>query len=114
MLLLASKDYTDKFHADYNLGQALLGRPDRSGSVGQTFASAAFSYQIPHGFTVQTEIYGYSGSALNGTNIVNGYGFTYTPRPSVVYDGYIGFGLTRAAPKYTFTVGRTFFLGKLF
>jgi len=113
-LLLASKDYTDKFHADYNLGQALLGRPNRSSSVGQTFAPAAFSYQVPHGFTVQTEFYGFSGSALNGTNIVNGYGFTYTPRPSVVYDGYIGFGLTRSAPKYTVTVGRTFFLERLF
>jgi len=114
LLLLASKDYTERFHADYNLGQALLGRNDQSGYVKQVFASAAFSYQVPHGFTVQTELYGFSGNALNGTNIVNGYGFTYTPRPSVVYDGYIGFGLTRSAPKYTLTIGRTFFLGKLF
>lgn len=114
LLLLASKDYTEKFHADYNLGQALLGRSDQSGYAKQLFASAAFSYQVPHGFTAQTELYGFSGNALNGTNIVNGYGFTYTPRPSVVYDGYIGFGLTRSAPKYTITIGRTFFLGKLF
>ena len=114
LLLLASKDYTEKLHADYNLGQALLGRSDQSGYAKQFFASAAFSYQIPRGFTVQTELYGFSGNALNGTNIVNGYGFTYTSRPSVVYDGYIGFGLTRSAPKYAITIGRTFFLGKLF
>lgn len=114
LLLLASKDYTENFHADYNLGQALLGRSDQSGYAKQIFASAAFSYQVPHGFTVQTELYGFSGNALNGTSIVNGYGFTYTSRPSVVYDGYIGFGLTRSAPKYTLTIGRTFFLGKLF
>ncbi len=111
VLLLASKDYSDRFHADYNLADAFLGRADGPGYMQQAFASAAFTYKLPHGFTVQTEIYGYSG---NGTNLANGYGFTYTPRPASEYDGYINFGLTRAAPKYFITVGHTFFLGKLF
>ena len=92
----------------------MLGRSDQSGYAKQLFASAAFSYQIPRGFTVQIELHGFSGNALNGTNIVNGYGFTYNSRPGVVYDGYIGFGLTHSAPKYAITIGRTFFLGKLF
>ena len=114
VLLLASKDYSDRFHADYNLADASLGRPDGPGSVQQAFVSAAFTYKLPHGFTAQTEVYGYSGSSLNGTNLANGYGFTYTPHPASEYDGYINFGLTRAAPRYFVTVGHTFFLGKLF
>ena len=114
LLLLASKDYSDRFHADYNLADAFLGRADGPGRVQQVFTSAAFSYKLPRGFTVQTELYGYSGSRLNGTNLATGYGFTYTARPDSVYDGYINFGLTRAAPKYFVTVGHTFFLGKLF
>jgi hypothetical protein len=82
--------------------------------VTQPFGAIAASYALPPHFTVQTELYGFGGNALAGTNVVNGYGFTYTPHPSVVYDGYVGFGLSHDAPKYTFTVGRTFFLGKLF
>jgi len=113
-LFLASKDYSDRFHADYNLADAFLGRTDSSGYVHQVFTSAAFSYKLPRNFTVQTEVYGYSGNSLNGTNVANGYGFTYTPQPDSEYDGYINFGLTRAAPKYFVTVGHTFFLGKLF
>lgn len=113
-LLLASKDYSERLHADYNVGQASLGRSSRSAEAGQAFASAAFSYKLPPNFTVQTELYGFAGNSSNSTNIVNGYGFTYTPRPDHVYDAYLGFGLSHAAPKYTLTVGHTFFLGKLF
>lgn len=69
---------------------------------------------VQHLFAVQTELYGFAGNFSNDTNIVNGYGFTYTPRPDHVYDAYLGFGLSRAAPKYTLTVRHTFFLGKLF
>lgn len=114
LLVLASKDYTDKLHIDYNAGSALIGRNDRSGYVTQPFGAIAVSYALPPHFTVQTELYGFGGNALSGTNVVSGYGFTYTPHPSVVYDGYIGFGLSHSAPKLTATVGRTFFLGKLF
>lgn len=114
VLLLASKDYSERLHADYNLGQASLGRSSHSREVGQAFASAAFSYKLPQNFTVQTELYGFAGNSSNGTNVVNGYGFTYTPRPDHVIDGYVGFGLTHAAPKFTVTIGHTFFLGKLF
>jgi hypothetical protein len=114
LLFLASKDYSDRFHADYNFDDSFLGHADGPGHVQQAFASAAFTYKLPHGFTIQTELYGYSGNRLNGTNLASGYGFTYTARPDSVYDGYINFGLTRAAPKYFVTVGHTFFLGKLF
>lgn len=114
VLLLASKDYTDSFHADYNLGQAFLGADNDAGYVGQTFASASFSYKLPHALTAQAELYGFSGNSLNGTDVATGFGLTYTPRPDVVYDGYIGFGLSRDAPTWSITVGCTFFLGKLF
>jgi len=114
LLLLASKDYSELLHADFNLGQASVGRSSRNVNAGQTFASAALSYRLPQNFTVQTELYGFAGNSSNGTNVVNGYGFTYTPRPDHVIDGYVGFGLTHAAPKFTVTIGHTFFLGKLF
>lgn len=81
VLLLASKDYSDRFHADYNLANAFLGRPDGPGSVQQAFVSAAFTYKLPHGFTVQTEVYGYSGSSLNGTNLPMAMGSLIHPVP---------------------------------
>lgn len=114
LLILASKDYSERLHADYNLGQASLGRSSHSHEAGQAFASVAFSYKLPQNFTVQTEMYGFAGNSSSGTSVINGYGFTYTSRPDHVIDGYVGFGLTRAAPKFTVTLGHTFFLGKLF
>lgn len=115
ILLLASKNYNDRLHCDYNLADAFLGRTDDSGGyVQQAFASAAMSYAVAANMTLQTEIFGFTGNSVNPTNIANGYGITYTPRPDSEYDAYVAFGLTRGAPKLFVSVGHTFFLGKLF
>lgn len=114
LLVLVSKDYTSRVHVDYNAAYALLGRPGLSGYARQGFAAAAISYAPHPNVTVQTELYGFSGNTVNSTNIANGYGVTYTPRPDSEYDAYVSFGISRGAPKALFTVGHTFFLAKLF
>ncbi len=114
VLLLASKDFTDRFHADFNLGDAFLGRPENGKYTSQGFASAACSYKVSPTLALQTELYGFAGNSLNATNVGNGYAVAYSPRPDQVFDAYIGFGLSSGAPRYFVTFGYTCFLAKLF
>lgn len=114
LLLLASKDYNNTLHGDYNIGIYQLGRASGRGVATQYLASAAFSTKLSDKLTLQDELYAFSGSSETNTIVSTLHALGYQPARNLAFDAGIDIGISHAAPKYTVLFGSTFFVGKLF
>lgn len=114
LLLLASKDYNKTLHGDYNLGVYRQGRMSGQGFATQYLASGVLNTKLNKTFTLQDELYGYSGSSEGGTIVSTLHAIGYQPSRVLAFDAGVDIGISHAAPRYTLLFGSTFFVGRLF
>lgn len=111
-LLLASKDYSNVLHADFNLGVTALSRSGVPGYDNQLMAAASFSFPNPRsrwGYT--NEIVYYSPTPGSEAAVTTLHGFTYAVNGHDVYDIGVQLGLQGDVPKWQLVFGRSWMLG---
>jgi hypothetical protein len=112
--LLMSKEI-EPLHIDLNIAHGWLGRERRGGYDRLWVGALAASVPLGGKWELEGEIYGFTSPNAETPRIVSTlWSFSYAYHPTIVFDFGVDIGLNRAAPDYTFFMGMTMILAKLF
>src|SRR5215467_404903 len=112
--LLVSKDF-GKHHFDANEGVQFVGRPGSSGFDRHYFTALSYSHPVTEKWAYTAEIAGFShANAANPATMTILAAPTYSPSPSLVFDGGLYVAAYGNLPRVTFFLGLTYSVADIY